>query len=152
MGGAGARRHAAAVPARKMTNRPTSSSRSILRPGNIVFDTLDPERLCEFWAAVTGYVKRELFEPYLGLHDPLGIGANLTFQRISKAEDLAPRSRCHLDIYVDDPHQVAVHAETLGARIVRRVDEGDVYWVVLCDPDGNEFCLVAAVGPDRAGR
>ncbi len=135
-----------------MTNSPSMKNGSILRPGNIVFDTLDPARLCDFWAALTGYVKRELFEPYLGLRDPSGFGANLTFQRISQAEALAPRSRCHLDLYVDDPHQAAAHAETLGARIVRRVDEGDVYWVVLCDPDGNEFCLVAAIGPDRTGR
>jgi hypothetical protein len=33
--------------------------------------------------------------------------------------------------------------------VVGRVAEGDVRGVVLADPDGNEFCLVAALGPDR---
>jgi len=120
----------------------------LLRPGNIVFDTPDPERLSEFWTALTGYVSRPLFGEYLGLCDPTGRGPNLTFQRTEAP--VATVTRCHVDFYANDPEAVAERAVALGARIVRRVTEGDVSWVVVCDPDGNHFCIVAAVGPDRS--
>lgn len=121
----------------------------VLRPGNIVFDTPEPERLATFWAALTGYVPRALFVPYTGLRDPSGVGPNLTFQRTAVTMPPATGSRCHIDLYVADPEEATIRAEALGARLVRSVAEGDVHWAVLTDPDGNEFCLVAAVGKDR---
>jgi hypothetical protein len=120
---------------------------AVLRPGNIVFDTTDPDGLCEFWAALTGYEPRPLLGIYRGLRDPSGRGPNLTFQRCDTVDGSA--SRCHVDFYADDPDSVAERALQLGADFVRRVGEGDVRWVELADPDGNEFCVVAAVDPDR---
>lgn len=120
---------------------------SVLRPGNVVFSTLDPERLCEFWSALTGYEPRPLFGSYLGLRDPSGRGPNLTFQRCD-VEDLAV-GRCHIDFYADDPDDVAERALQLGGDFVRRVSEGDIRWIVLSDPDGNEFCVVISGSPDR---
>jgi predicted enzyme related to lactoylglutathione lyase len=120
---------------------------AVLRPGNVVFNTSDPERLCEFWAALTGYEPRPLFGEYLGLRDPSGRGANLTFQR-SDADDLGS-GRCHVNFYADDPDDVAERALQLGGDFVRRVSEGDIRWVVLTDPDGNEFCVVVSGSPDR---
>ena len=120
---------------------------AILRPGNVVFNTDDPERLSEFWAALTGYEPRTLFGAYIGLRDPSGRGPNLTFQR-SEVVNGAGRS-CHVDFYADDPDDVAERALQLGGDLVRRVSEGDVRWVVLTDPDGNEFCVVIS-GPDRS--
>jgi len=122
---------------------------AVLRPGNIMFDTPEPERLAAFWAALTGYVSRALFDPYTGLRDPSGVGPNLTFQQMAVATPSAACSRCHIDFYVADPDEATKRAEDLGARLVRQVAEGDVHWAVLADPDGNEFCFVAAVGPDR---
>lgn len=63
----------------------------ILRPGNVVFNTSDPERLSEFWAARTGYAGRPLFGAYLGLRDPSGRRPNLTFQRCD-VDNGAPRT------------------------------------------------------------
>jgi glyoxalase superfamily protein len=120
---------------------------AVLRPGNVVFDTVDPERLCEFWAALTGYEPRPLLGECLGLRDPSGRGANLTFQR-SDTEILAS-GRCHVNFYADDPDDVAERALQLGGDFVRRASEGDVRWVVLTDPDGNEFCVVMSGSPDR---
>ncbi len=120
---------------------------ALLRPGNIVFNTADPERLLEFWAALTGYEPRSLFEPYLGLRDPSGRGPNLTFQGCD-VDDLTT-GRCHVDFYADDPDDVAERALQLGGDFVRRVSEGDTRWVVLTDPDGNEFCVVLSGSPDR---
>jgi predicted enzyme related to lactoylglutathione lyase len=120
---------------------------NVLRPGNIVITTTDPEGLCEFWRDLTGYELRPLFDGYLGLRDPSGRGPHLTFQRVEV--DDGPSRRCHIDFYANDPDDVAERALQLGADFVRRVVEGDVRWVVLADPEGNEFCVVASVGPDR---
>ncbi len=120
---------------------------AVLRPGNIVFNTSDPERLSDFWAALTGYEPRPLFGAYLGLRDPSGRGPNLTFQRCH-VDDVSP-GRCHVDFYADDPDDVAERALQLGGDLVRRVSEGTVRWIVLSDPDGNEFCVVVSGSPDR---
>jgi predicted enzyme related to lactoylglutathione lyase len=118
-----------------------------LRPGNVVFATADPESLSEFWAALTGYESRPLFGEYVGLRDPSGRGPNITFQRCD-VDELTP-GRCHIDFYADDPDDVAERALQLGGDFVRRVNEGGIRWVVLTDPDGNEFCVVESGSPDR---
>jgi hypothetical protein len=119
----------------------------VLRPGNVVFTSSDPERLREFWAALTGYEPRPLPGTFLGLRDPSGRGPHLTFQR-SDVDDVPVVGRCHIDFYADDPDDVAERALQLGGDFVRRASEGDVRWVVLTDPEGNEFCVVIS-GPDR---
>jgi predicted enzyme related to lactoylglutathione lyase len=118
-----------------------------LRPGNVVFSTSDPESLSEFWAALTGYESRPLAGEYVGLRDPSGRGPNMTFQRCD-VDELTP-GRCHIDFYADDPDDVAERALQLGGDFVRRVSEGGIRWVVLTDPDGNEFCVVVSGSPDR---
>ena len=120
----------------------------VLRPGNIVFDSVDPQQLAEFWAAVTGYQHRDLFDPYVGLTDPAGAGPNLTFQRVERPP-AAGGGRCHIDLYVADPDAVARRAEASGASRLEMMQEGDTHWIVMEDPEGNQFCLVAAIGPDR---
>lgn len=55
------------------------------------------------------------------------------------------KNRLHIDLapYVDDDQSAAV--ERLVARGATRVDVGqpdDVSWVVLADPEGNEFCVL----------
>jgi len=118
----------------------------MLRPGNIVFDSPDPRRLAAFWMALTGYESRELFGPYVGARDPVGRGPHLTFQQ---SDTLSPPGRCHIDMYADDPLAAAGRARSLGARTLRTVAEGGVTWIVLADPDGNEFCIVESVGTLR---
>jgi hypothetical protein len=119
---------------------------AILRPGSVVFNTKNPSELSEFWAALTGYESRMVSGSSVGLRDPLGRGPNLTFQLCD--DDEAAGSHCHVDFYTDDPDDVAERALQLGADFVRRISENDVNWVVLTDPDGNEFCVVMS-GPDR---
>jgi len=102
--------------------------------------------LARFWQELTGYDDRPLFADYRGLADPSGRGPNLTFQRV---EHPGPQGRCHVDLYVEDPVGEAARVERLGGRLLEQVSEGDVHWVVCADPEGNTFCLVAAIGPSR---
>lgn len=118
----------------------------MLRLRGITVDGPDPEGLAAFWQAVLEYDARDLWDPYAGAKDPDGRDPNLTFQRA----DHGPANHLHLDLYADDPDAEAQRLTGLGATRVRRVDEGDTWWWVLRDPAGNEFCVIAAQGQDRA--
>ncbi|CAA9218186.1 MAG: Pterin-4-alpha-carbinolamine dehydratase [uncultured Acidimicrobiales bacterium] len=100
----------------------------------IAIDTLDPDRIRPFWAAVLGY--RDL-DGYL--IDPLRIGPPVWFQRMD--EPRTDRDRFHLDISV--PHDVAderiVTALAAGGTLV--TDRFARSWWVLADADGNEACI-----------
>lgn len=54
------------------------------------------------------------------------------------------KNRIHLDLAPDDQDAEIARLEGLGAR---RVDIGqrDVSWVVMADPEGNEFCVLASL-------
>src|SRR5437660_652617 len=58
------------------------------------------------------------------------------------------KNRVHVDLAsdsVDQQREIVAKALALGAR---RIDIGqgdDVPWVVLADPDGNEFCVVETI-------
>ena len=133
---------------RQVARESTADERAaLLRPGNIVFRSTDPVRLGEFWSALSGYEARSVPDADVGLRDPSGRGPHLTFQRC-EVDEVAP-GRCHVDFYADDPDDVAERALQLGGDFVRRAHDGDVWWVVLSDPDGNEFCVVVSGGPDR---
>ena len=58
------------------------------------------------------------------------------------ARQKAPKNRLHLDLAPDGDQQAEV--DRLLALGATRVDvgQGDVPWVVLADPDGNEFCVL----------
>lgn len=113
----------------------------------ITVDCAAPDELGAFWASALGYDQRTaLWEPYTGAKDPAGHGPHLTFQRTTGNGT----NHLHLDLYSDDPDADVARLETMGATRVRRVDEGDTWWWVVRDPAGNEFCIIAAQGPDRA--
>ena len=58
------------------------------------------------------------------------------------AKEKAPKNRLHFDLAPDGDQQAEV--DRLIALGATRVDvgQGDVPWVVLADPDGNEFCVL----------
>ncbi len=118
----------------------------MLRLRGITVDSPDPERSARFWEAALGYERRRLWDPYAGVKDPQARGPHLTFQR----SETAAGGRLHLDLYADDPDGEADRLTRLGANRVRRVEEGDTWWWVMRDPDGNAFCVIAARGADRS--
>ncbi len=75
----------------------------------------------------------------------------LLFLRVP--EDKAVKNRLHLDLRPQDGSDQAAELERLLAMGARRVDVGqgsDVTWVVLADPEGNEFCLLRSTPSDLA--
>ncbi|MEV5534884.1 VOC family protein [Streptomyces prunicolor] len=70
-----------------------------------------------------------------------GLGRRLLFQRVP--EPKTTKNRLHLDLHPGPDHREAeVERLTgLGANVLRRVTEPSGAWVVMTDPEGNEFCV-----------
>ncbi len=117
----------------------------VLRLRGVTVDCSDPGELADFWGAALNYSHRLLWDPYAGVKDPQGRDPHLTFQRTAGDH----RNHLHVDLYSDDPDADAQRLVGLGAERVQRFEEGDTWWWVLRDPNGNEFCVIAAQGADR---
>jgi len=112
---------------------------------NVTFDCRDPERVAAFWSAVTGYAVEEVDSPgnrYWVASSADGRLPRLVF--VSVPEPKVVKNRVHLDILPAENDQQAEVKRilSLGATIVddrRELEPGG--WVVLADPEGNEFCV-----------
>ncbi|MEV1044522.1 VOC family protein [Streptomyces sp. NPDC049916] len=74
-------------------------------------------------------------------HSGTGLGRRLLFQRVPEPKTV--KNRLHIDVH-SEPGRRDGEAErltSLGARTLRKVDEQGGSWLVLADPEGNEFCL-----------
>lgn len=70
-----------------------------------------------------------------------GLGRRLLFQRVPEPKTV--KNRLHIDVHTP-PGERDAEAErlvALGARILRTVDEPGGSWLVLADPEDNEFCV-----------
>jgi hypothetical protein len=111
---------------------------------NITFDCADPWTLSGFWQEVTGYQRHPENVPTdeeVLLQAPEGAYPRLLFIRVP--EPKTAKNRVHLDVQPNTTRddQTAALLE-LGATFVddqRRPD--GTGWVVLADPEGNEFCV-----------
>jgi predicted enzyme related to lactoylglutathione lyase len=52
------------------------------------------------------------------------------------------KNRVHIDLDVSNLDASVKRVQELGGRQLRSVSEYGIEWVVMADPDGNEFCLV----------
>jgi len=116
----------------------------------LCIDTTDPARLAAFWQAALGWRRTFEEDDQIVLEPPEGspedgVAPDLLFLRVP--ENKAVKNRLHLDLRPADQAATVARLEGLGAR---RVDVGqgtEVSWVVLADPDGNEFCVLRALKP-----
>ena len=63
----------------------------------------------------------------------------LDFVRLDESKKV--KSRLHLDFRPDDQDAEAARLVAHGAQRVD-IGQGDQSWVVLADPEGNEFCIL----------
>jgi len=56
------------------------------------------------------------------------------------------KNRLHLDLRPDDQAAEVTRLESLGAKKVEigQSTDPDTTWVVMADPEGNEFCVLSA--------
>jgi hypothetical protein len=112
---------------------------------NVVVDAASPVRLAEFWSRMlTGWWVREEPEGEIDVVAPESDGATLDLVFVPVAEPKRGKNRLHLDLASDSPRHQAELVERALSAGGRRVDigQGDVPWVVLEDPEGNEFCVL----------
>lgn len=137
-------------------------------PIQVVIDCADLARLAAFWASALDYVIQppptgfgswvefltaqgfspDRFNDRSAVVDPKDVGPRIFFQKVPEPKTV--KNRVHVDVNVGtglepDAQRVKVGAtvERLvaeGASVVQTFDEGE-HWVVLQDPEGNEFCV-----------
>ncbi|HKA84033.1 MAG TPA: VOC family protein [Acidimicrobiales bacterium] len=107
----------------------------------LVLDCADPQRLAEFWAPALGYANLGMVGSYALLLPDGRPGPKLLLQRVP--EPKSAKNRMHLDIDASDIEGEATRLEALGARRIRaaQVQEHGTAWILMADPEGNEFCV-----------
>ncbi|HEY1633473.1 MAG TPA: VOC family protein [Acidimicrobiales bacterium] len=112
----------------------------------LVLDCADPDKLAEFWAPALGYTNIGAAGNYVLLMPGDPGPPKLLLQAVPEAK--VTKNRVHFDIETPDVESEAARLERLGARRL----EGDARqehgtrWLVMADPEGNEFCVCNAGG------
>lgn len=105
-------------------------------------DCADPQQLAGFWAEALHYRPGPYHHPYLILSDPSQESPALVLQKVP--EPKRGKNRMHLDLFGPDIEGEARRMEKLGARRISAQPvsgpTGD-RWIVMEDPEGNEFCV-----------
>ncbi len=112
-------------------------------------DVTDPSPLAEFWAAVLGWEEIERDETGVSIADPR---TGLTMDLLRTTDAKPVKNRLHLDVRADGgtTEQELERLLSLGAVRADVGQEPEVSWVVLADPEGNEFCLLSGTVQENA--
>ena len=110
----------------------------------LVLDCADPDKLAGFWSAAIGYTTLGGAGNYVLLVDEAGQQPKLLLQRVS--EPKSGKNRMHFDIETPTVDEEVARLEALGARraLPGAMEEHGNRWVVMTDPEGNEFCVCNA--------
>jgi|ERR1019366_662096 hypothetical protein len=116
-----------------------------IRIQNVSFDCLDPARLAAFWAEALNWritsveTEEVVLEPLAG-SPAEGIVPDIIFLLVPEVR--VTKNRLHLDLRPSDQIAEVQRLIDLGATHVDVGQSSDVTWVVLADPEGNEFCVL----------
>ncbi|OON79656.1 VOC family protein [Streptomyces tsukubensis] len=122
----------------------------------LVVDCHDPERLAAFWCAVLGYtvlersegkVEISSWEPTVEAVLTGPMPPTMVFIRVPEGK--AVKNRLHLDVSPVDAGTDDEVTRLLGLGAAK-VDVGQGparSWVVLADPEGNEFDVLRTLAP-----
>jgi hypothetical protein len=140
-------------------------------PIQVTFDCADPGSLSRFWAETLHYevqsppegfdsweaaleswgVPKEQWNSASAVVDPEGKGPRIFFQQVPESKSV--KNRVHLDLHVSagpsappEERKTAIEPEVerliaLGAERVEAHLKMNEYFVVMRDPEGNEFCV-----------
>ncbi|HEY7875751.1 MAG TPA: VOC family protein [Actinomycetota bacterium] len=111
-------------------------------------DCHDPALLAEFWRQVLDYEVSEADDGgvWIALNGPEGSGPSILFNKVP--DEKVVKNRLHIDVSPRDRDQSA-EVDRILALGARRIDigQGEQPWVVLADPEGNEFCVLRTQRP-----
>lgn len=109
----------------------------------IVADCLDPAAMARFWTRAAGWPVANSGEDLVALRSASGEGPFLELLRSAGPRQV--KNRVHLDIapFSDDDQAADVAALlAAGARLADVGQRGDEGWIVMSDPEGQEFCVL----------
>ncbi|GJM38181.1 MAG: hypothetical protein DHS20C19_15480 [Acidimicrobiales bacterium] len=107
-----------------------------------IVNALDPAALGRWWCEALGWVVVDEGPGEFEIRPSADRIPGLLFVAVDELE--VARSRLHLDFRPDDQDAEVERLERLGA-VRADVGQGDQSWVVLADPEGNEFCVLQSL-------
>lgn len=115
----------------------------------VTVDPADPDLLATLWAGALGWRRTYESADEIALEPPAGspedgASPDLLFIRVPDAK--AGKNRLHLDLRPADQAAEVARLEGLGAKPVD-IGQGEQTWVVLADPEGDEFSVLSALAP-----
>ena len=118
-----------------------------IRWQSMCIDATDPAMLGRWWADVLSWRITEedadevVLEPPEGSPED-GVAPDILFLRVPEAKTV--KNRLHIDLRPDDQGAEVARLERAGAVRVD-IGQGAPTWVVMADPEGNEFCVLRAL-------
>lgn len=115
---------------------------------SLTVDCHDPAALARFWSAALDWPVLDqgedevLIAPFEERHP--GVFPVLFLRN---PDEKRVKNRWHYDLAPDDQAAEVARLEGLGARRAD-IGQGDVDWVVMADPEGNEFCVLRSLPKD----
>lgn len=106
----------------------------------VIVDARDPIALGRWWQGALGWVAVDEGPEVYEIRPTATQLPGLLFVPVAEAK--AGKNRLHLDLRPDDQGREVDRMVSLGAARVD-VGQGEQTWVVLADPEGNEFCLLS---------
>ena len=108
----------------------------------IIVDSADPVALGRWWKDALNWVVVDESDEHIEIRPTPDRMPGLLF--VPSAEPKTGKNRLHIDLRPDDQEAEVQRVLALGARHADVGQTGDEPWVVLADPEGNEFCILGA--------
>ena len=108
----------------------------------IVMDCVDREAMAAFWTVATGWPVQHANDHLVALRSPDGGGSYLELLTVGEPKTVKNRVRLNIGPCPQDGQRAeAARLAVLGARLAD-VGPGDASWIVMTDPEGQEFCVL----------
>ena len=127
--------------ARGAQAEPAYAPRMALEFEELVVDSRNPAELGKWWAEALEWESHEDSDGDVVVSAPGGRLPSLLFIRVP--EEKTVKNRLHLDFRPDDRDAEVERLLGMGATRAD-VGQGEEAWVVLADPEGNEFCILSS--------
>ena len=108
----------------------------------VVVHCADPRAMARFWDEAMDWTLHEVSDDFASLRSAHGVGPYLEFVRAREVDSVPTRVHLDLSPYPGDDQTAEVaRLRALGATDVD-IGQGAVPWMVLADPEGNNFCVL----------
>ncbi|AGL15161.1 VOC family protein [Actinoplanes sp. N902-109] len=107
----------------------------------VVVDAEDPARLARWWAEALDYRIVHEQPDEVEIRRAPDVLPGIVFVPVPDAKTV--KNRLHIDLRPEDQEAEVERLVDMGARPVE-IGQHEVSWVVLADPEGNEFCVLSS--------